>query len=226
MNISLSAFVPEILVSQDGFGSPVLHQPAHLYTEAESGAYLRDSSRVPRRRPFIYFKPSYAIGSVPSLSGHAIAYRWRSLPRVRWNRASKPQGSSERVLPWQVTMDPLIYVLLSHMHEVGMFKVPAMSPPDFHDWVTGRIFKLHKLKTYQSGAFSYPRKDFAQAFQLTLRILIINIRDIFTFRQCCDRRSATRTTTLEVAQPTSTLTNNHPFITSRRVALKMGVDTD
>ena len=38
---------------------------------------LRDSSRVPRRRPFIYLKPSYAIGSVPSLSGHAVAYRWR-----------------------------------------------------------------------------------------------------------------------------------------------------
>ena len=27
-------------------------QPAHLHTQAESGAYLRDSSRVPRRRPF------------------------------------------------------------------------------------------------------------------------------------------------------------------------------
>ena len=25
-----------------------------LHTQAESGAYLRDSSRVPRRRPFIY----------------------------------------------------------------------------------------------------------------------------------------------------------------------------
>ena len=32
-------------------------------------------------------KPPYAIGSVPSLSGHAIAYRWRSLPRVRRHRA-------------------------------------------------------------------------------------------------------------------------------------------
>ena len=44
---------------------------------------------------FIYlFKPPYAIGSVPSLSGHAIAYLWRSLPRVRRHRASKSQGSS------------------------------------------------------------------------------------------------------------------------------------
>ena len=38
---------------EDGFGNPVLHQSAHLHTQAESGAYLRNSSRVPRRRPFI-----------------------------------------------------------------------------------------------------------------------------------------------------------------------------
>ena len=78
MIISLSAFVPEDLVSRDGFGSPVPRQPAHLHTQAKSGAYLRNSSRVSRRRPFIYFKPPYAIGQVPSLSGQAIAYRWRS----------------------------------------------------------------------------------------------------------------------------------------------------
>ena len=40
-------FVPENLVSRDGFGSPVPRQPAHLHTQAESGAYLRVSSRVP-----------------------------------------------------------------------------------------------------------------------------------------------------------------------------------
>ena len=84
----LSAFVPENLVSRDGFGSPVPSQPAHLHPQAESGAYLRDSSRVPRQRPYIYLKPPYAVGSVPSLSGHAIAYRWRSPPRVRRRRAA------------------------------------------------------------------------------------------------------------------------------------------
>ena len=76
-------------------------------------------------------KPPYAIGSVPSISGHAIAYRWRSLPRVRRHRARKPQGSSERVLPWQITMDQLIFASLSRTHywyEVGMLKVPAVSP--------------------------------------------------------------------------------------------------
>ena len=125
-NIPLSPCVPENLVSRDGFSRPVPRQPAHLHTQAESGAYLRDSSRVPRRGPFM--KPPYAIGSVPNLSGHAILYRWRSMPRVRRHRASKPQGSFERVLPWQVTMDQLTFASLSHTHywyEVGMLKAPA-----------------------------------------------------------------------------------------------------
>ena len=111
MKISLSAFAPENLVSRDGEGSPLPRQPAHLHTRAESDAFLQDSSTVPRRRPFIYSettyaigsvlrrrpfiysKPTYAIGSVQRVSGHAIAYRWRSLPRVRRHTASKPQGS-------------------------------------------------------------------------------------------------------------------------------------
>ena len=141
MNIPLSPYVPEILVSRDGFSRPVPRQPAHLHTQAESGAYLRDSSRVPRRRPLIYFKPPYAIGSVPSLSGHAIAYRWRSLPRVRRHRASTPQGSSERVLPWQVTMDQFIFASLSHTHywyEVSMLKVPVQ----VREWISRRVYPL------------------------------------------------------------------------------------
>ena len=38
----LSAFAPENLVSRNGFGNLVPRQPAHLHTQAESGAYLRD----------------------------------------------------------------------------------------------------------------------------------------------------------------------------------------
>ena len=97
-----------------------------IHTQTGSGAYLRDSSRVPRRRPLM--KPPYPIGPFPSLSGHGFAYRWRSPPRVRRHRVSKTQGSSERVLPWQVTMDQLICASLSHTHYwygVGMLKVPA-----------------------------------------------------------------------------------------------------
>ena len=128
MNIPPSPFGPENLLSRDEFGSPVSHQPAHLHTQAESSAYLRDSSRFPRQLQFFLIEPPYAIGSVPSSSGHAIAYRCRSLPRVRRHRASKLQGSSKRVLPWQVTMDQLICASLFHTHywyEVGMLKVPA-----------------------------------------------------------------------------------------------------
>ena len=135
-NISLSAFAPQNLVSRDGFGSPILRKPAHLYVQAESGAYFRDSSRVPRRRPFIYLNPPYAIGSVPSISGHAIAYRWRSLPRVGRHRASKPQGSSERVLPWHVTMCLCVCFLPIHSgHQVRWTYQPGSHrrkvPQDF-----------------------------------------------------------------------------------------------
>ena len=129
MNIPLSPCEPENLVSRDGFEAvPSRVSLLILHIQAESGAYLWDSSRVPRRHPFIYIKPPYAIGSVPSLSGHTIAYRWRSLPRVRRHRASTPQGSSERVLPWQATMDQLIFASLSHTHYwygVSMLKVSA-----------------------------------------------------------------------------------------------------
>ena len=125
MDSPLSPCVPENLVSRDECNRPVPRQAAHLYTQAESDAYFQDSFRVPRRRPFIYLKPPYAIESVQSLSGHAIAYRWRSLARIRRHRASKSQGSSEQVLPWQVTTDQFICASLSRTHywyEVGMLK--------------------------------------------------------------------------------------------------------
>ena len=37
MNVSLSKFAPEKLVSRDGFRSLVPRQPAYLHTQAESG---------------------------------------------------------------------------------------------------------------------------------------------------------------------------------------------
>ena len=120
MNFSLSAFVPEILVSRDGFGSPVRRQPAYLHTpQAESGAFTYGIPPEFRGDVHIFIKKKRHTPSGhydTGLSGHAISYRWRSLPRVRRHRASKPQGSSERVLPQQVTMDQLIYASLSHTH--------------------------------------------------------------------------------------------------------------
>ena len=56
------------------------------------------------------------------------AIRHRVSPEFIWSR--KPQDSSKRVLPWQVTMDQLICCAsLSHIHywyEVGMLKVPVV----------------------------------------------------------------------------------------------------
>ena len=100
-------------------------------------------------------KPPYAIGSVPSLSGHAIAYRWRSLPRVRRHRASKPQGSFERVLPWQITMDQLIFASLSHTHywyEVDMLKVPAYVLLEYYSYC--RSYPFYRLETDNTCFFN------------------------------------------------------------------------
>ena len=158
MNISLSAFVPKNFVSQDGFGSPVPHQPAHLHTQAEYDAYLRDSSRAPRRRPFIHFKPPYDIGPVTSLLSHATAYRWRSLLRVRRHRATKPQGSSEQVLPWEVTMDQIKCASLSHTHywyEVGMLKVHDKLMLKSNPWSQGR---KHRRKGKRTMYSTYKKK--------------------------------------------------------------------
>ena len=69
---------------------------------------------------------SLILRTIIGLNLVLTAYRWRSLPRVHRHRASKPQGSSERVLPWQVTMDQIICASLSHIHywyEVGMLKI-------------------------------------------------------------------------------------------------------
>ena len=117
MNISLSAFAPE----NSGLARRVRQSRlASACSSPHSGwiwcllsGFLPGSAAASM---FIYFKPPYAIGSVPSLSGHAIAYRWRSLPRVHRHKASKPRGSSDRLLPWQITMDQLICASLSHTH--------------------------------------------------------------------------------------------------------------
>ena len=133
MNFTLSPFAPENFVSRDGFGSLIPLQPAPLYTQAESDAYLWDSSRVPRRRPFIYVKPPHAIGSVPSISGHANAYRWRPLPRVRRHTARGtgpvylkvvPNGCCLGRSPWTNKYAPL-FPTPTIGYEVGMLKVPA-----------------------------------------------------------------------------------------------------
>ena len=105
MNISLSAFAPKNLASRDGFGSPVPRQPAHLYTRAESGAYLQDSSRVPRRRPCAvlagHHGPNNMRLSVPQpllvnthnrtgIFPHIVSNRWRTI--ISWVHKIRLQG--------------------------------------------------------------------------------------------------------------------------------------
>ena len=53
INISMSPFAPENLVSRDGFRSPVPRQPVHLHTQAEYSAYLLTG-----------FLPSSAMASI------------------------------------------------------------------------------------------------------------------------------------------------------------------
>ena len=86
-----------------------------IHTQAESGACSRDSSRFPGRRPRI---PSTAIASVPNLSDHAFAYRWRSLPRILQNMPSSPQGSSSNgCCLFRFHHGPIIYApLFLHTH--------------------------------------------------------------------------------------------------------------
>ena len=119
-----SAIAPENLISRET-GSAVPSRVSLLISIHRLNLVLTYMGFLPNSvMPSIYFiKPPYAIGPVPSLSSHAIEYRWCSLPRVH-----RPQGSSERVLPWRVTMDQLICASLSHIqywYEVGMLKVPA-----------------------------------------------------------------------------------------------------
>ena len=126
MNFSLSPFAPESLVSRDG-GPALPSRVSLLISILRLNLVLTYGILPSSAAVSIYsLKSPYAIRSAPRSSGHVIAYRWRSLSRVRRHRASKPQGNSKRVLPWQVTMDQVICASLSHTrywYEVGMLKV-------------------------------------------------------------------------------------------------------
>ena len=75
-NVPLSPCVPENLVSRDGFTRPVPRQPAHLHTQAESGAYLRTG-----------FLPSSAAASI-----YETAIRHRVSPEFIGSRNCVPMA--------------------------------------------------------------------------------------------------------------------------------------
>ena len=73
---SLSLCAPENLVSRDGFSRPVPRQPANSpYILRLNLVFTHGIPSDFRAAPIYLYKQPYPIGSVPSLSGHAIAYR-------------------------------------------------------------------------------------------------------------------------------------------------------
>ena len=135
-------------------GSAVL---SRVNTHAEY-AYFRDSSRVPQRRPYIYLKTDIRDRVSPELIGSRNAYRRRSLPRVRRPRASKPQGSSKRVPPWQVTMNQLICASLSRTHyRTVQYNIP--SPTHYHWNRRKELFQNVCLGTLASTGYSQTSPD-------------------------------------------------------------------
>ena len=81
----------------------------------------------------IYLPAPHTIESVPSLSGHAFAYRWRSLPRVRWHSTSSPQGSSSNACCLCITMDQML--LCS-----SLFPHPELVYSVFFPFILGIMF--------------------------------------------------------------------------------------
>ena len=98
-------------IESRGTGSRVT--PLILHTQAESG-FTRDSSHFPRRRPFIYTPNRHRV-SPEFTPGHAIAYRWRSPPRIRRPSTSSPQDTAVPVPGAAfsgITMDQLMCAFL------------------------------------------------------------------------------------------------------------------
>ena len=129
MHISLSAFAPDNLVSPDGFRQSRSASACSSLSAGLNWCLLTGSLPSFAAASIYLFKIATRHRVSPEFIGSRnCVYQLRSLPRVRRHRTSIPQGSSERVLPWQVTMDQLICASLSHTYywyEVGMLKVPA-----------------------------------------------------------------------------------------------------
>ena len=89
MNIFLSPLAPDVSVSRDTAS-------AYLFSTLRLNLVLPGGVPPTFHGGVHLFMPPTTIEPVPSLSGHANAYRWRLLPRVRRRRASSPQGNSSK----------------------------------------------------------------------------------------------------------------------------------
>ena len=151
MNIPLSPHVPENLVSRDGLSRPVPRQPA-LHPQAESGAYSRDSSRFPRRRPSFYLNRHTPLGQCRL---YGVTQFRTSDVHCRESASTGPVVL--KVVPvtgaaiLQVTMDQLICASLFHTHyryKVGTLKVPAVRRP--RNLQTKKVKQSKKYNTTSS----------------------------------------------------------------------------
>ena len=91
------------------------------FTQAMLASFEKAGITIELTRLFITFNVGFAREKKRKKNTE------EKVPRVRRHRVSKSQGSSERVLPWQVTMGQIMRLSL-HTHfwyEVGMLKVPV-----------------------------------------------------------------------------------------------------
>ena len=110
MKISLSAFAPENLVSRDGFGSPVPRQPAHLHTQAESGASIS------------LFKTAIRHRASPEFIGSRIYLRTDGA-HCRESAGTGPVNLKAVPNECCLGRSPWINLYAPAFHEVGMLKV-------------------------------------------------------------------------------------------------------
>ena len=76
----------------------------------------------------IYLLAPHTVGLVPSLSGRAIAYRWRSLPRVRWHRALKVVRVTIAAFasPWTKFYCASLFSHTHYWYKMSMFKLSGV----------------------------------------------------------------------------------------------------
>ena len=148
----------------------------------------------PRRTKYLPKTQRVSLGGLPATlsrrgesRGHAREPQFISLRNPLWNDSYFVPGRAK----------PHSYCS----------SYPTMSPPQISQLGYRKDFQFTQTKPISPNPFLIPQKlAQLQTFHLTLPMLIISIRETFTFRQCSDRRSTTGTITLGVAQPTSTLT--------------------
>ena len=134
MDIFLFAFTPENFVSRDGFGSPVPRKPSHFHTQAEPGAYIRDSSRVPRKRP------------CTNLSRHTPSSQSRvyRVTQLRAHGVHRRESASSG--PVNLKVVPNDFCLGSHPHPLSCSQTVLSTIKWLHPWHTCLLGHFHDYR--------------------------------------------------------------------------------